>query len=56
MGEGEIDDTGIAMEVEGVWNLGGTGMLSCIRAGLLPLPPLFCSSIGHLNVSDRIHL
>ena len=40
MGEGGIDDRDIAIEVEGAWNLGGMGMLSCIRAGLMPLPPL----------------
>ena len=40
IGEGGIDDKSIVMEVEGAWNLGGMGMLSCMRAGLLPVPPL----------------
>ena len=30
-------DRGIMMEVEGVWNLGGIGVLSCIRAGIRTL-------------------
>ena len=34
MEEGGIDDRGIVMEVEGAWNLGGMGMLSCMRAGI----------------------
>ena len=35
MGEGKLeDDRVIEMEVEGAWNLGGMGMLSCIRAGI----------------------
>ena len=34
MGEGGIDDRGIVMEVEGAWNLGRMGMLSCMRAGI----------------------
>ena len=34
MGEGGIDDRGILMEVEGASNLGGMGMLSCMRAGI----------------------
>ena len=38
--EGGIDDKGIVMEVEGAWNVGGMGMLSCMRVGLLPVPPL----------------
>ena len=34
MGEGGIDDRGIVMEVEGAWNLGGMGMINCMRAGI----------------------
>ena len=35
VGEGEMeDDRGMVMELEGVWNLGGMGMLSCMRAGI----------------------
>ena len=33
-GDGGIDDRGIIMQVEGAWNLGGMGILSCMRAGL----------------------
>ena len=33
IGEGRIDDRGIVMEVEDAWNLGGMGMLSCMRVG-----------------------
>ena len=40
MGEGGIDDRGILMEVEGARNLGGMGMLSYMRVGLLSLPQL----------------
>ena len=40
IGEGGIDDKGIVMEVEGAWNLGEMGMLSCMRAGFLSVPPL----------------
>ena len=29
--DGGIDGRGIVMEVEGAWNLGGMGILSCIR-------------------------
>ena len=34
MEEGQIDDRGIVMEVEGAWNLGGMGMFSCMRVGI----------------------
>ena len=34
MRKGGIDDRGIVMEVEGAWNLGGMGMLSCMKAGI----------------------
>ena len=35
MGEGEIKgDRGMGMGVEGVWNLGQMGMLSCKRLGI----------------------
>ena len=35
MGEGEMGgDRDMVIEVEGVWNLGGMEMLSCIRAGI----------------------
>ena len=35
MGEGEMEgDREKVIEVEGVWNLGGMGMLSCIRDGI----------------------
>ena len=35
MGEGEMEDhRGMVMEVEHVGNLGGMGMLSCMRAGI----------------------
>ena len=35
MREGEKDgDRGMVMEVKGVWNQGGMGMLSCVRAGI----------------------
>ena len=33
-GEGGIDDRDIVIEVEGAWNLGGLGMLSCMRVGI----------------------
>ena len=35
IGEGGIDDRGIVIKVEGEWNLGGMGMLSCMRVGKL---------------------
>ena len=35
MGMGEMeDDSGMVMEMEGAWNLGGIRLLSCIRAGI----------------------
>ena len=37
MKEGWIDDRGIVMEVEGAWNLGGMGMFSCMRVGIVNL-------------------
>ena len=33
MREGGMDNRGIVMKVEGAWNLGGMGMLSCMRTG-----------------------
>ena len=38
IGEGEKGSgRGLVMELEGVWNLGGMGILSCIRAGIVML-------------------
>ena len=31
MGKGRMNDRGMVMDVEGMWNLGGMEMLSCMR-------------------------
>ena len=37
----------MVMEVEGVWNLGGMGMLSCMRAGI-------CTDVGGSGVGVSV--